>query len=60
MQCDLKGRKRTKNNKDTAVEKHGTGCDKNYFNASNERTMISGEWAILVVSEERQARARMK
>jgi len=28
--------KRAENNKDT-VEKHGTGCDKNYFNVSNEQ-----------------------
>jgi hypothetical protein len=41
--CKVGKEQRTKNNKDTAVEKHGTGCDKNYFNASNERTMISGE-----------------
>jgi hypothetical protein len=32
-----------KNNKDKAVDKHGTGCDKNYFNVSDERTMLSDE-----------------
>ena len=44
------------------MEKHGTDCDKNYFNVSNERTMISGEamGKLLAVSQERQARTRMK
>jgi len=53
MQCDLEGRKRTKKNKN---KEQGTGCDKNYFNVSNERR-ISGEWVnLLEVSQERQAR----
>ena len=39
MAFDLLGsfKKKAENNKDTAVEKLGTGCDKNYFHVRNEQ-----------------------